>query len=84
MAEADSALSFSIIGGLNIVGLIVLGWFSDRSGPERALFTLYTIRLLSFIILINVRDLQTLYIFSAIFGLTLFTSAPLMLSLIHI
>jgi predicted MFS family arabinose efflux permease len=76
------ALMLSLIGASNIPGLMIMGWFSDRTSAISSLFITYSIRLVSFIILASTANVFAAFVFVVLFGWTLFTTNPLMASFI--
>lgn len=62
------ALAFSLIAIFNIAGTIVTGHMSDYFSRKRQLAIIYTIRALTYILLITLREPWLLLIFAAIYG----------------
>jgi MFS family permease len=77
------AYALAIMGGANVIGLVLTGRASDIFGPAISLAFTYLVRLLSIPILLVTRDVYTLYVFSFLFGLTYFTTAPLTANLVR-
>ena len=78
-----SAAAYGVLSTLNLVGMIVAGWLTDRVNRPLLLGSIYLIRGVTFIILINVgTDLPTLMLFAAIFGLVDYSTVPVTASLI--
>jgi predicted MFS family arabinose efflux permease len=77
------AYALGIMGGANIVGLVVTGKTSDSFGPGVSLAFTYLVRLLALPILFVTRDVGTLFVFALLFGLTYSTTAPLTANLVR-
>jgi predicted MFS family arabinose efflux permease len=71
------AYALSIMGGANILGLVVTGKTSDMFGPGINLAFTYLVRLFAIPLLFVTRDVYILFVFAAMFGLTYSTTAPL-------
>jgi MFS family permease len=77
----------SVQGALNLVGLLVTGFFSDRVARKKVLGFTHIIRSISFVlsvifIIIGGQPLVLLYIAIAFFGFGWFTTAPLSVGLL--
>ena len=84
-AQIPSAAAFGVLSAANIVGMIVVGWLTDKMNRPMLLFGLYVIRAASFILLINVGgSYQTLLVFAIIFGLVDYSTFPVTARLITI
>jgi len=82
--QQSGAYSLAIIGGANVLGLLLTGKISDRAGPKKTLAWTYGIRLFSMIYLtFFLNGVDSLYLFSFLFGLTFFTTAPLTANLVR-
>jgi MFS family permease len=78
------AYALSIVGGANILGLVLAGRFSDISGPRITLALTYLTRLVSMLMLVFlIKDVFLLYLFSFVFGATFFTTSPLTANLVR-
>ena len=78
-----SATAFGLLSAINLVGMILVGWLTDRVHRPLLLGGIYVIRGLSFIILVNVgADLNTLLVFAVIFGLVDYSTTPVTASLV--
>lgn len=80
LPEASTALG--LIGGASFVGVIVGGWVADRVRTKDTLAGFYAIRLVGYVILLQVGALGAwddvaVYAFVAVFGVTLYATAPL-------
>lgn len=77
-----ASTALGLIGGASFVGVIVGGWVADRVRTKDTLAGFYVIRLVGFLILLQVGTLGALddvavYAFVAVFGVTLYVTAPL-------
>lgn len=78
-----SASAYGLLSAINLVGMILAGWLTDRVNRPLLLAAIYLIRGLTFIILINVGvEFQTLVFFSIIFGLVDYSTVPVTASLV--
>src|SRR3546814_9219947 len=72
-----SATAYGLLSGVNLIGMIVAGWLSDRVHRPRLLAAIYLIRAASFILLIFVADsLPMLIAFAIMFGLIDYSTVP--------
>ena len=69
------AVSFS--GFFNVIGTLLAGVISDRTGRKNILGITYFVRGLSFVIFLLWQNLFTLYLFAAVIGLSYFATVPL-------
>ncbi len=78
-----SATAYGVLSALNLVGMILVGWLTDRVNRPLLLGGIYLIRGLSFILLVHVgADLETLFLFAVIFGLVDYSTSPVTASLV--
>jgi len=78
-----SATAYGLLSALNLVGMIGAGWLSDRINRPLLLGSIYLIRGVTFVILMNVgADFQTLIFFAILFGLVDYSTVPVTASLI--
>lgn len=80
LPAASTALG--LIGGASFVGVIVGGWIADRVRTKDTLAGFYAIRLVGYLVLLQVGSLGAwddvaVYAFVAVFGVTLYATAPL-------
>lgn len=81
--SVTAAGAYGLLSGINLIGILVAGWLADRMNRPLLLAGIYAIRSLSFILLIQVgNDLSRLYLFSAVFGLFDYATAPVVASLV--
>jgi len=79
----SSATAYGLLSALNLVGMIGVGWLTDRMNRPLLLGAIYLIRGVTFVILVNVGvDFQTLIFFAVIFGLVDYSTVPVTASLI--
>lgn len=78
-----AAGAYGLLSGINLVGVLVAGWLSDRMSRPMLLAAIYAVRSLTFILLMQMgNDLSLLYAFSVIFGLFDYATAPVVASLV--
>lgn len=68
VSVARAAGIMSVIGGVSIMGRLVMGTTSDRTGNRRALMITYLVFVASFLWLQLAQELWALYIFAVIYG----------------
>ena len=67
-AVSDAAFAFGLIAIANICGTIITGHLSDHFSRKRQLAVIYTVRLLTFVLLIALRHPGLLLVFAVIYG----------------
>ncbi|MFC1863139.1 MFS transporter [Thermodesulfobacteriota bacterium] len=72
----------ALFGLMSLVGMMVAGPASDRIGNKIPLIITFLIRVLLFVMIINVKNTAGFYIFSLFFGFTFLITAPLTPNLI--
>lgn len=78
-----SATAYGLLSAINLVGMILAGWLTDKMNRPLLLGIIYLIRGLTFIILINVgTSFETLIFFSILFGLVDYSTVPVTASLV--
>ena len=78
-----SATAYGLLSAINLVGMILAGWLSDRMNRPLLLGIIYLIRGVTFVILINVgTSFETLIFFSILFGLVDYSTVPVTASLV--
>ena len=78
-----AAGAYGFLSGINLLGILAAGWLADRINRPLLLAGIYAARSLSFILLMQIgNDLTLLYLFSAIFGLFDYATAPVVASLV--
>lgn len=82
-APTTAASAFGVLSLFNMFGVVLSGWLSDRVNRPLLLASIYGIRALTFVLLINVgTDPQLLFVFALLFGLVDYASAPIVASLV--
>lgn len=81
-SEMIGASFLSVQGGINLVGVLLTGYMSDRMARNKILALTHTVRSFSFIIIVSFilssgSSLWLLYVAMALFGFGWFTTAPL-------
>nr|WP_299779123.1 MFS transporter [uncultured Roseobacter sp.] len=78
-----SATAYGLLSAINLVGMILAGWLTDRVNRPLLLGLIYLMRGLTFIILLNVgASFETLVFFSILFGLVDYSTVPVTASLV--
>lgn len=77
MDHAIAADALGLSGAFSILGAILMGKWSDRIGRRIPLGVTYTLRALSFLILLFVNNELTLFIFAVTLGLSWTSTTPL-------
>lgn len=78
-----SATAYGLLSAINLGGMILAGWLTDRVNRPMLLGGIYLIRGVSFLILVNVgSSFETLIFFSILFGLVDYSTVPVTASLI--
>ena len=81
-APLPSAAAYGVLSAVNLVGMIGAGWLSDRVNRPALLASIYILRGLTFIVLLNIgADIQTLLIFAVAFGAVDYATVPITASL---
>ncbi len=82
-APVPSATAYGLLSAINLVGMIGVGWLTDRMNRPLLLGMIYVIRGLTFWILLNVgTSYETLLIFAIIFGAVDYSTVPVTTSLV--
>jgi MFS family permease len=81
ISGGTAALAFGVLMGINGIGLLVVGWISDRVQRKNLLGTVYLIRGIAFLALIALPGLPALWAFAVIGGVSWLASVPLTNSL---
>ena len=72
-----AANAFGLIGGLNIISILVISTLSDRVGRKNPLGIVYAIRGMAYVILVFFRGTIPVYLFAATAGMSWLGSVPL-------
>ncbi len=79
----EGATAYGILGGFNMLGVILFGLLADRMHRPRLLAGLFFVRAILFVVLLFVAgNLPLLFFFSAAYGLTSFATLPVMASIV--
>lgn len=82
-APVPSATAYGLLSAVNLAGMILVGWLTDRVNRPLLLGGIYVVRGLTFILLVNVgADYETLLLFAIGFGLVDYATVPVTASLV--
>ncbi len=78
-----SATAYGVLSAVNMGGMILAGWLTDRMNRPLLLGSIYLLRGLSFLLLINIgADYTTLILFAVFFGMVDYATVPVTASLV--
>ncbi len=78
-----SATAYGILSGVNLLGMILIGWLTDRTNRPLLLGSIYILRSLCFLLLlVSGRDFGMLMFFAVAFGLVDYATVPVTASLV--
>lgn len=78
-----SAGAYGILSAVNMAGMIAAGWLSDRVNRVALLGSIYLLRGLTFVVLMNVgADYEMLVVFAVLFGAVDYATVPVTASLV--
>lgn len=78
-----SAAAYGLLSAVNLVGMISIGWLTDKMNRPLLLGCIYIIRGFTFWILLNVgTSYETLLLFAVIFGVVDYSTVPVTASLV--
>ena len=78
-----SATAYGLLSAINLAGMILAGWLTDRMNRPLLLGSIYVVRGLTFILLVHVgAELETLFLFAILFGLVDYSTVPVTASLV--
>jgi MFS family permease len=81
-APLPSATAYGVLSAVNMAGMIAAGWLTDRVNRPMLLGSIYILRALTFILLMNVgASLETLMLFAVLFGAVDYATVPVTVSL---
>jgi len=81
--DVQSATAYGVLSFVNFLGITLAGWLSDRVENHWLLAAIYTVRALSFILLMQiVGDYSALIVFAVIFGIADYASIPVTIGLL--
>jgi MFS family permease len=76
--ETTASLALSVVGGFSILGAIVMGFLSDRSGHKQMLAMTYFLRGLSFLMLLAVGSyIPGIFLAAIVLGISWTSTTPL-------
>ncbi len=80
----SSATAYGVLSAVNLFGMILAGWLSDRMNRQFLLASIYLLRALTFVLLSNVpgAGIETLFLFSVLFGIVDYSTVPITVSLV--
>jgi len=79
----EGATAYGIHGVFNMMGVILFGFLADRMHRPRLLAGLYFLRVVLFVVLLNVAgNLPLLFFFAAAYGVTSFATLPVIASIV--
>jgi len=79
-----SATAFGILSAVNLAGMVLAGWLTDRMNRPLLLGLIYLIRGLSFLLLVNMgADYTVLIMFAVLFGTVDYSTVPVTASLVE-
>ena len=77
-----TATAFGVLSLFNMFGMLISGWLTDRVNRVLLLASIFFVRGLSFVLLLNVgADYQTIGAFAVVFGLVDYSTVPVTVSL---
>lgn len=77
-----SATAYGFLSIVNMAGMLIAGWLTDRMNRPLLLGGIYLLRGATFIVLMNVgADIETLFLFAALFGVVDYSTVPVTVSL---
>jgi len=79
----SSATAYGVLSGVNLAGMILAGWLTDRVNRPMLLGGIYLMRALCFVLLMQVAgDFPLLILFAVLFGLFDYSTIPVTASLV--
>ncbi|MGE3270937.1 MAG: MFS transporter [Chloroflexota bacterium] len=75
--QMAAANALGIVGGCSLVGGLTAGYLGDRFSRKNVLATVYLLRGLAFVALLQAHDLPTLYLGSFLLGISWTSTGPL-------
>jgi MFS family permease len=79
----ESAFAYGLLSAINLGGMVLAGWLTDRMHRPFLLGMIYILRGLSFFVLIWAsRDISLLFVFAVLFGLFDYSTVPVTASLV--
>ena len=82
-AALPSATAYGLLSAVNLVGMIGVGWLTDRMNRPLLLGCIYLVRGLTFWLLLNIgTSYENLLLFAVIFGAVDYSTVPVTTSLV--
>lgn len=82
-APVPSATAYGLLSAFNLVGMLCVGWLTDRVNRPLLLASIYIIRGMTFWVLLNVgTSYETLLVFAIAFGAVDYSTVPVTTSLV--
>ncbi|MBI4219777.1 MAG: MFS transporter [Chloroflexi bacterium] len=81
MSPGMAATAFGFMSGLNVVGVLLVGFVSDRLGRKDLLAGVYFVRGLGYLMLVLIPGVSSIWAFAAIAGMSWIATVPLTYSL---
>lgn len=79
----QSTTAYGVLGVGNMIGVILFGWWADRTSPRMLLAGMFFARAGAFVILMHIAgDLPLLLIFAVLFGLLNFATLPVLAAIV--
>jgi MFS family permease len=79
----ESAQAYGVLAGFNLIGMVFTGWLTDRVHRPLLLGTIFFLRAVSFVVLMEIAgDPSLLFLFAAMFGFLNFSVFPVIASLV--
>jgi MFS family permease len=79
----ESAVAYGVLSAVNLAGMVLAGWLTDRMNRPLLLGMIYVLRGLSFIVLIWAsHDISLLFVFAVVFGVFDYSTVPVTASLV--
>lgn len=79
----QGAAAYGVLAAVNLCGMVLSGWLTDRMNRPLLLGSIYAVRGLSFLLLMNVgNDLGLLLAFAVVFGIFDYSTVPPTASLV--
>jgi predicted MFS family arabinose efflux permease len=77
-----SAMAYGVLSAVNMIGMAVAGYLSDRVNRPLLLGSIYLLRGASFLLLLHIApDIRLLYLFAALFGAVDYSTVPVTVGL---
>ena len=82
-APVPSATAYGLLSAVNLAGMILAGWLTDRMHRPLLLAIIYLVRGVSFVLLVQIgASVELLLLFAVLFGLVDYSTVPATASLV--